>query len=106
MEIVLTIVAVLALVISIMAFMQKGKKEEAKAAPAPVPAAEQPKKEDLGEIGRVNAVIALALNQYLEDVHDYENTILTIQKIVRPYSPWSSKIYGLRQIPQVTKARK
>ena len=105
MEVVLTIVAAAALIISIMAFTKKSQKVEA-AAPAPVQAAVEPKKVDLGEIGRVNAVIALALNQYLEDVHDYENTILTIQKIVRPYSPWSSKIYGLRQVPQVSKARK
>lgn len=95
----------LALAFSILSYLQKGKKEEVKVAP-PAPAAEQPKKEDLGEIGRVNAVIALALAQYLEDVHDYENTIITMQKIMRPYSPWSSKIYGLRQIPQVTKTRK
>jgi Na+-transporting methylmalonyl-CoA/oxaloacetate decarboxylase gamma subunit len=107
MDIVLAIIAIVALVLSILAFVNKGKKEEVKAAPAPAPvAAEQPKKDDLGEIGRVNAVIALALNQYLEDVHDYENTVLTINKIVRPYSPWSSKIYGLRQIPQVIKTRK
>ena len=45
------------------------------------------------------AVIGLALNMHLQDVHDYEKTVLTMQKVMRPYSPWSSKIYGLRQIP-------
>ncbi|NTW31262.1 MAG: hypothetical protein HGB12_01280 [Bacteroidetes bacterium] len=45
------------------------------------------------------AVIGLALNMHLQDFHDYEKTVLTMQKVMRPYSPWSSKIYGLRQIP-------
>ncbi|HOT88791.1 MAG TPA: hypothetical protein PKZ43_06530 [Bacteroidales bacterium] len=45
------------------------------------------------------AAISLALHLYVQDVHDYERTIITIQKVMRPYSPWSSKIYGLRQIP-------
>lgn len=96
----------LALAFSLLSFFQKGKKEEAKAATPAAPAAEQPKKEDLGEIGKVNAAIALALSLYLDDAHDYENTVLTMQKIMKPYSPWSSKIYGLRQIPQVIKTRK
>jgi len=48
----------------------------------------------------VAAVISYALHLYQQDIHDYENMILTIQKVVRPYSPWSSKIYGLRQIPR------
>lgn len=46
------------------------------------------------------AVIGLAIKLYLEDIHDYERTVMTIQKVVRPYSPWSSKIYGLRQNPK------
>jgi hypothetical protein len=47
----------------------------------------------------ISAAIALALSMHLRDVHDYEKTILTIQKVIRPYSPWSSKIYGLREVP-------
>jgi len=47
----------------------------------------------------VIAAIGLALSMHLQDVHDYEKAIITIQKVMRPYSPWSSKIYGLRQIP-------
>jgi hypothetical protein len=45
------------------------------------------------------AAISLALSLHLQDVHDYEKAIITMQKVMRPYSPWSSKIYGLRQIP-------
>jgi hypothetical protein len=46
------------------------------------------------------AAIGLALQQYFEEIHDYEKTIMTIKKVVKPYSPWSSKIYGLRQMPR------
>ncbi|MEI6123146.1 MAG: hypothetical protein WCQ95_05895 [Bacteroidota bacterium] len=47
----------------------------------------------------VAAVIALAIDMHIRDIHDFEKTVLTIQKVMRPYSPWSSKIYGLRQMP-------
>ncbi len=47
----------------------------------------------------IAAVIALALNMYVEELRNYENAVVTIQKVIRPYSPWSSKIYGLRQQP-------
>jgi len=47
----------------------------------------------------IAAVIAMAIDMHIRDIHDYEKTVLTIQKVMRPYSPWSSKIYGMRQIP-------
>ncbi len=47
----------------------------------------------------VFAAIACALFQYSRDLHDVENTVLTINRGAKAYSPWSSKIYGLRQIP-------
>jgi Na+-transporting methylmalonyl-CoA/oxaloacetate decarboxylase gamma subunit len=49
--------------------------------------------------GEVNAAIALTLHLYQSELHDYENTVLTIQKVSRTYSPWSSKIYTLRKTP-------
>ncbi len=52
--------------------------------------------------GEVNAAIALALHLYQTELHDYENTVLTIQKVSRTYSPWSSKIYTLRKTPNKT----
>jgi hypothetical protein len=105
--VIIGIVAVAALVFGLMAYFQKGKKEEVEQAASVAPqAAAEPKKDDLGEIGRVNAAIGLALSLYMDDVHDYENMILTMQQVARPYSPWSSKIYGLTQIPTVIKTRK
>ncbi len=49
--------------------------------------------------GEVNAAIAMALSMYVAQNHDFEHTTITIKKISRPYSPWSSKIYGLRNNP-------
>ena len=48
--------------------------------------------------GEEIAAIVMALHEHL-DAHDSENTILTINKVKRAYSPWSSKIYGLREMP-------
>ncbi len=48
----------------------------------------------------IQAVIGLALNMYFEEHESMENFRLTINKIIKPYSPWSSKIYGLRKTPR------
>jgi Na+-transporting methylmalonyl-CoA/oxaloacetate decarboxylase gamma subunit len=48
--------------------------------------------------GDVFAAIAMAIYEATE-LHDEENTILTIKNTARNYSPWSSKIYTLREIP-------
>jgi Na+-transporting methylmalonyl-CoA/oxaloacetate decarboxylase gamma subunit len=50
--------------------------------------------------GEINAAIALALFFYRDQLHDQENTVLTINKVAKAYSPWSSKIYGLRKWPR------
>ncbi len=47
--------------------------------------------------GDVYAAIAIALHLYQTQLHDEENTVITMEKVARSYSPWSSKIYGLRQ---------
>ena len=53
--------------------------------------------------GEVNAAISSAIFLYLNELHDEEATDVTIQRISRAYSPWSSKIYSvfnLRKIRQ------
>lgn len=60
----------------------------------------QKEAKSLGVEGEVYAAIGLALHLYLQDAHDYERMVLTMQRVMRPYSPWSSKIYGLRQYPR------
>ncbi|MFP4289820.1 MAG: OadG family protein [Bacteroidales bacterium] len=50
--------------------------------------------------GEVSAAIAAAIHLYRSELHDYQNTALTINKVSKTYSPWSSKIYGLRKVPR------
>jgi len=45
------------------------------------------------------AAISMALHSYFSEAHDNESSIVTIQKVNKPYSPWSSKIYGLNALP-------
>ena len=53
--------------------------------------------------GEVYAAIAMALHEMQDEVHDVEETVLTISRVKRSYSPWSSKIYTLRENPTFTK---
>lgn len=53
------------------------------------------KLEDLQLPVDTSAAIAAAIHLYLTDIHDDESLIITIKRIERRYSPWSSKIYGL-----------
>ena len=48
--------------------------------------------------GEVNAAISMALYLYLNELHDEESNILTIKRVSKVYSPWSSKIYGVRSL--------
>jgi glutaconyl-CoA/methylmalonyl-CoA decarboxylase subunit delta len=50
--------------------------------------------EELGVNADISAAIALALHLYLNEIHDEETTAVTIRKVSRNYSPWSSKIFG------------
>ncbi len=52
-----------------------------------------------GDSGEVIAAISMALNEHLNAL-DLESTILTFSKVRKPYSPWSSHIYTLRQMPR------
>lgn len=54
--------------------------------------------------GEEIAAIVMALHDHL-NAHDTENTILTINKVKRAYSPWSSKIYSLRELPTLNHRR-
>ena len=58
------------------------------------------KEKKLGEAqGEVIAAISMALHEMQNSAHDYEETVLTITRVKRSYSPWSSKIYSLRETP-------
>ena len=62
---------------------------------------EEAKEKKLGEApGEVIAAISMAMHEMQNDVHDVEDTVLTITRVKRSYSPWSSKIYTLRETPK------
>ena len=50
--------------------------------------------------GDETAAIAIAIHMFFEEQHDEESNIITIKRIARRYSPWSSKIYGVRNFPK------
>lgn len=61
---------------------------------------QEAKERGLGEApGEVIAAISMALHEARGADHDVEETILTISRVKRSYSPWSSKIYTLRETP-------
>ncbi len=47
--------------------------------------------------GNVTAAISLALHLYFNELHDEESNVVTIKKVKKAYSPWSSKIYSVNQ---------
>jgi hypothetical protein len=48
--------------------------------------------------GDVNAAIAMALYLYLNETHDEESDVITVKRVSRTYSPWSSKLYNMKNI--------
>ncbi len=70
---------------------EEKKQQQITQQPAPV------KKESNEDI---NVIIAAAIYLYRQEAHDFQNYSLTIKRIDKIYSPWSSKIYGLRKWPR------
>lgn len=58
---------------------------------------------DYVDSGEVIAAISMALAEHFDSAHDMEDTVLTIKRMKRAYSPWNSKIYNMREMPKVTK---
>ena len=48
--------------------------------------------------GEEIAAASAAIYLFLNEVHDEENTIITIHRSKKEYSPWSSKIYSTHHI--------
>jgi Na+-transporting methylmalonyl-CoA/oxaloacetate decarboxylase gamma subunit len=45
--------------------------------------------------GEEYAAIAAAIYLYDNELHDKENTILTIEKTTRAWTPWNAKYFGM-----------
>ena len=62
------------------------------------PGTELPEKlEDIS--GETLAAISLALHLYNQQMQGLEDAVITFKNAAKTYSPWSSKIYGLRRTP-------
>ncbi|MDX8339490.1 OadG family protein [Draconibacterium sp. IB214405] len=57
---------------------------------------QEPAEDDYIVEGNVTAAISLALHMYFNELHDEESNIVTIKKVRKSYSPWSSKIYSVQ----------
>ena len=55
---------------------------------------EEAQHKELHITGDVNAAISMALYLYFNEIHDVESDVITIERIPKQYSPWSSKIYS------------
>ena len=44
------------------------------------------------------AAIATALYLYFNEMHDEESDIITVKRVSKTYSPWSSKLYSMRNL--------
>ncbi|HBF88944.1 MAG TPA: hypothetical protein DDX39_09910 [Bacteroidales bacterium] len=51
--------------------------------------------DDLHIPADVSAAISLALHLHFNEMHDKEDAIITMKKITKKYSPWSSKLYSV-----------
>ena len=105
-------VTFLALIILYVIFKQIGKfhirKKSENAKEATKTVTNSAKADTSGQVSaETYAAISMAIHLYKIDneAHDFETTILTINKESKSYSPWSSKIYTLRETPQVNKRK-
>lgn len=67
---------------------------------------EEPDHHEDIDSGEAIAAIAAALAEHFGQNHDLEDTILTIRRMQRAYSPWNSKIHGLRHLPELQKNKR
>ncbi|MBQ7062146.1 MAG: OadG family protein [Bacteroidales bacterium] len=47
--------------------------------------------------GEIYAAIATAIYLYDEELHDEEDTVITIQKVERAWTPWNAKFYNMNR---------
>lgn len=46
----------------------------------------------------MEAAIATALYLYFNEMHDEESDVITVKRVSKTYSPWSSKLYSMRNL--------
>jgi sodium pump decarboxylase gamma subunit len=98
--------SVVFVVLVLLIFIMKGmgaaftrQKRAKKAADGVVAVAVEEEHEAISD-QEIAAAIMTALKLYKSNLHDQESEMITIHRIARAYSPWSSKIHGLTQLPE------
>ena len=91
----LLIMVVLNLVFGKVMVRHQNKKAEKATAQQPTNANAAPAKKAGDISGEEFAAIAAAIHLYNDELHDEESTILTINKVAKVYSPWSSKMHNM-----------
>ena len=82
------------------------KKMRRSATTTPAGKASVEKQEDLSSETCAAIAVALELYNKENEIHDSESFMVTMQHTDRSYSPWSAKIYTLRQTPELTKNKR
>lgn len=98
-SIVSIIVVFISLAVLVVIFMSIPKLLELNIKSKLTRAGESDKHATINVEGDVNAAIAMALHLYFDELHDEESNIITIHTAPKQYSPWSSKIYGVQNVP-------
>jgi len=79
-----------------MALLKRNTNKKTEAAkPAPKAPTKKSAQED-----EIMAAIAAAIAAYSQGSYEQIDSKMTIKRIDRPYSPWSSKIYMMRKWPR------
>ena len=79
-----------------MALLKRNTKKKTEVIkPAPKTQAKKSVQED-----EIMAAIATAIAAYSQGSYEQIDSKMTIKRIDRPYSPWSSKIYMMRKWPR------
>ena len=53
--------------------------------------------------GQENAAVATAIYLFFAQLHDEESTKLTIKKVKKDYSPWSSRVHTIHSFQKLGK---
>jgi hypothetical protein len=93
-----TVAALVLLIVALAVLYYSSKRKPVPTGGQPVVQADHPAS-DSSVPDEVVAAIVMMMKDMQDCVHDEDNTVLTIQKMKINYSPWNSKIFGLRQIP-------
>lgn len=99
MSVVLSALVVLYICFRTVGKISQRRANKKKEAQALVTAAETKPAKGAVFSGEEMAAIALALHLYQNELHDKESAVLTINRVAKAYSPWSSKLYGLTRMP-------